>query len=100
MSNDLKFEWDPRKSKSNYEKHGFDFEYATSMFDGFMAHFPSTQKTKEEDRTVSLGQIGQTVICVVHTQRGEKTRIISARIANQQERTRYHAERSRQLGEN
>jgi uncharacterized DUF497 family protein len=37
---------------------------------------------------------------VVHTQRGEKTRIISARIANQQERTRYHAERSRQLGEN
>jgi uncharacterized DUF497 family protein len=37
---------------------------------------------------------------VVHTQRGDKTRIISARIANQQERIRYHAERSRQLGEN
>jgi uncharacterized protein len=100
MSDERKFEWDPRKSKSNYEKHGFDFEYATSAFDGFMAHFPSPKEHNGEKRVLSLGQIGQIVICIVHTQRGAKTRIISARIASKQERSRYHAERSRQLGEN
>jgi uncharacterized protein len=100
MSTKSQFEWDSRKSKSNHEKHGFDFEYATSVFDGFMAHFPSPHEYNGEKRVLSLGQIGQTVICIVHTQRGTKTRIISARIASQEERSRYHAERSRQLGEN
>ncbi len=33
----MKFEWDPRKNKSNLEKHGVAFEEAQTVFDDIFA---------------------------------------------------------------
>ena len=46
----------------------------------------------DEQRFVTLGMdaLGR-VLVVIHTQRGERTRLISARKANRGEADRYHA---------
>ena len=47
-----------------------------------------------EDRYVLLGMVEERLLAVTYTLRGERVRIISARIAEPQERRRYHEENS------
>ncbi|MCL2443008.1 MAG: BrnT family toxin [Treponema sp.] len=49
----------------------------------------SENNTSGEERWQTLGIAGK-VLFVVHTERGEKKRIISARLANKAERRSYH----------
>jgi uncharacterized DUF497 family protein len=57
----------------------------------------TTQDTRREygeQRYVSIGELGDAptvVLVVVHTRRGDKTRLISARRATRKERNAYHA---------
>ena len=85
------FEWDPEKARSNLEKHGVSFEVAATVFgDPLSLTVADPDHSDEEDRFVTIGQTARSeTIVVVHTDRGEGVRIISARQATTRERRQY-----------
>ncbi|WP_149541445.1 BrnT family toxin [Siccirubricoccus phaeus] len=85
------FEWDPNKNAKNLERHGISFEEASLIFEGPVLSQVDTRNDYGEERIVSIGLIrGVVAVVVVHTDRQGKTRLISARLANRNERSRYH----------
>ena len=73
----MQFEHDPEKSASNLEKHGIDFEMAKGLWAGKTVEGPA--KSLIEPRAFAIGQIGRKFWRVIYTERGKRTRIISAR---------------------
>jgi uncharacterized DUF497 family protein len=85
------FEWDDAKNATNLTKHGISFEEAARIFEGPVLTYEDDDPD-DEVRERSYGLLnGIVVVCVVHTLRDEKTRIISARKATKQERNLFHA---------
>jgi uncharacterized protein len=86
------FEWDQAKNAANLAKHGISFEEAATIFEGPVLSSEDDDGSDDEVRERSYGLLNRiVVVCVIHTQRGEATRIISARKATKQERTLFHA---------
>ena len=88
----IRFEWDPRKARSNKKKHGVSFEEAKSVFfdeQGLLLEDP--QPLHEEERFVLLGlSVSLRLLVVVHALREEDViRIISARRATRLETREY-----------
>jgi uncharacterized DUF497 family protein len=87
----LSFEWDDRKAKSNIKKHGVSFEEASTVFGDELSrtiHDPA--HSDQEDRFVILGESHQgRLIVVAFTDREDRIRIISARLATRHERKNY-----------
>ena len=88
----IRFEWDPRKARSNKKKHGVSFEEARSVFfdeQGLLLEDP--QPLHEEERFVLLGlSVSLRLLVVVHALREEDViRIISARRATRLEKREY-----------
>lgn len=84
------FEWDPDKDAKNRAKHGISFEEAATIFAGPILSYEDDDPDGEV-RERSYGLLnGTVVICVIHTVRGEATRIISARKATPRERKLFH----------
>ena len=87
--NELEFEWDEDKAAANWKKHGVDFRDAVRVFsDPFRKEFYDAAHSGEEDRYNTIGMV-RDVLFVVYTERGEATRIISARKATPRERRWY-----------
>jgi len=90
---DIKFEWDESKNKTNQKKHGISFEEAqTTFFDEFARLISDPGHSDSEDRFILLGLSSELRVLVVsHVYRvpGSVIRIISARKANSQERKSY-----------
>lgn len=85
------FEWDEAKNQLNLEKHGISFEEAAEIFNYPVFTRIDKRNNYGEIREISFGMIGLTlVLVVVHTDRNGKTRLISARKANKNERHIYH----------
>ncbi len=85
-----RFEWDPKKNASNMQKHGLSFEEAASIFDGPVLSVEDDSAS--EPREISFGLLGGViVVCVIHTERNGKIRIISARKATANERKYFDA---------
>jgi uncharacterized protein len=90
------FEYDVHKEASNIAKHGISFTEAQEIFSSPDFYtIPSQNNTSGEDRFLGIGtapSLGN-IVLVVYTHRPPSTlsniRIISARRANAQERTRY-----------
>jgi uncharacterized DUF497 family protein len=98
MAENIKFEWDPRKSDTNLRKHGIDFDDAKRVFYDPLRRTGIEGNEHGEIRWRTIGEIGGLVIVVVsHTLRetfeGEEeveiVRIISARKATRRERRGY-----------
>lgn len=87
----LQFEWDARKEAQNRKKHGVSFEEAATAFgDPRSLTVPDPEHSLEEDRFVLLGlSYRRRLLVVVHTERGDNLRIISARKATKRERRQY-----------
>jgi uncharacterized DUF497 family protein len=87
----LSFEWDENKAKSNSAKHGVSFEEASTVCgDPLSLTIPDPAHSRMEDRFVILGHSHQQkLLVVVHTERGDNVRIISARRASGRERKKY-----------
>lgn len=90
----MEYEWDPRKAKSNRQKHGVCFEDAVLVFDDPRHLSMQDRYENGEHRWQTIGIVhGIVVIMVAHTIRfesgGEIFRIISARKADRKERDRY-----------
>jgi uncharacterized protein len=85
------FEWDDEKNAANLIKHGISFEEAMTIWDGPIVT-GQDETHHSEVREISFGLIGGTTpVCVVHTERNGKTRIISARKATRKERRDFDA---------
>ena len=86
----MRFEWDRRKDAANFRKHGVRFEEAKQIFAGPVLTRVDDRDDYGELREISLGRLSPgTALVVVHTERDEITRIISARKANDRERRIY-----------
>lgn len=84
------FEWDTAKNKANVTKHGISFEEAALIFSGKVLSAIDKRFDYGEVRFQSIGNIeGVVCVVVIHTDRNNKIRIISARLANKNERQRY-----------
>ena len=88
----MAFEFDPIKAKANLRKHGVSFPHAEQALRDPMAVTIEDPDAIGEQRLVSLGMdaLGR-VLVVIHTQREERTRVISARKASRGESEQYHA---------
>jgi uncharacterized DUF497 family protein len=95
----LLFEWDPNKAKENLEIHGISFDEASTVFsDSLSLATYDPLHSEEEDRFVLIGNSYRNrPLVVVHTERGDYVRLISARKATKKERKQYeeNAKRSR-----
>jgi uncharacterized DUF497 family protein len=89
--NEDEFEWDAAKAERNLVKHGVSFEAARSVFDDVFA-FERRDFDREpgETRYVISGMVEDVILTVVYTERGERTRIISARRATKHEQAEYY----------
>ncbi len=87
----MRFEWDWAKAKRNVAEHGVSFDEALTAFsDPLSLTVFDPDHSLEEDRFVLQGvsSLGRLLV-VVHTDRGEAIRIISARLATRRERKSY-----------
>jgi len=91
--NELRFEWDERKKKTNIKKHGVSFDEALTIFyDENAIQFFDPDHSEDEDRFILLGMSFKLrVLVVCHCFRKSETvvRIISARKANGDEKHEY-----------
>jgi uncharacterized DUF497 family protein len=87
----IAFEWDQRKDSANRRKHGVEFEEAATVFDDPLSvTIPDPDHASDEERFVIVGLSSQqSLLVVVHTIRGERIRLISARPASKHERRKY-----------
>lgn len=87
----MRFEWGPIKARENLRKHGVSFEEAATAFgDPFAITIHDPQHSELEDRFVLLGESARRrLVVVVHTDREDMIRIISARLATNHEKRIY-----------
>jgi uncharacterized protein len=87
----LTFEWDLRKARSNLAKQGVAFEQASTIFgDSLSLTIPDPEHSRMERRYATMGRaFNGKLLVVVHTDRDDNIRIISARRASRRERKFY-----------
>jgi len=88
------FEWDPEKAEANLSKHGVSFAEAVTAFgDPLSMNMPDPDHPEGEQRFIVLGVSDRYRLLVVsYTDRSQRTRIISARLATRHERKQYEEE--------
>ncbi|MFN7573328.1 MAG: BrnT family toxin [Betaproteobacteria bacterium] len=84
-------EFDPTKARDNLRKHGVGFAHAEQVLRDPMAVTVEDPDAEGEQRFVTLGMdaLGRLLV-IVHTPRGHRTRLISARKASRGEAEHYH----------
>ena len=85
-------EFDPVKAQANLRKHKVSFAHAEQALRDPFAVTIEDPDAEGEQRFVTLGAdaLGR-ILVVVHTQRRDRTRLISARKASKGEVEQYHA---------
>jgi uncharacterized DUF497 family protein len=87
----MEFEFDPKKSASNKQKHGLDFYEARALWDDpDLIEIPV--QTIDEPRYLVIGTIEGKHWSGVITYRGDKVRIISVRRSRKEEVEIYESE--------
>jgi len=79
------FEWDEAKSQDCLESRGFDFGFASRLWEQRVAEREDDRHDYGEVRIQALGKIDDQYFVVVFTWRGASRRIISARRAQEKE---------------
>ena len=87
----LLFEWDPNKAEKNIKIHGVSFDEASTSFkDTLSLAIYDPLHSDKENRFVLIGNSCKNrLLVIVHTEREDKIRIISARKAIKNERRQY-----------
>ena len=87
----LLFEWDPKKARLNVKMHDISFDEASTAFrDPLSQTIDDPLHSEDEERFVLIGRsIQGRLLVIVHTERGDRIRIISARLATSKERSKY-----------
>ena len=91
----LACEWDESKAEINKRTHGVSFEEASTVFaDPLSVTIYDPVHSDEEDRYITLGESQRRrLLVVVFTDRDDRIRIISARVATRRERKEYEKDR-------
>jgi len=86
----LAIEFDPQKAAANLRKHGVSFAHAETALRDPNAVTIEDPDAEGELRFVTLGMdaLGR-ILVIIHTLRGERTRVISARKASPKEGESY-----------
>ena len=61
----VRFAWDERKSEANLREPGFDFAFASLIFDGATVEVEDRQRDHGEKRMVAIGQADGIPLTVV-----------------------------------
>lgn len=86
----VEFEWEEEKAENNLQKHGVAFEEAAEVFFDPFYQTGDASVDENEGREFIIGYtFAQRLLLAVYTERGERTRIISARPATRLERKLY-----------
>ncbi|HUG28009.1 MAG TPA: BrnT family toxin [Gemmatimonadales bacterium] len=90
----MRFTWNPQKSARNQRERGFDFAFATLIFEGSTLAREDHRQDYGERRMVAIGLADGVALTVVFTDRVDahdhlERRIISARRSNRHERQAY-----------
>lgn len=80
----MRFNWDARKSNRNFKERGFDFEFATQIFDGPTLERIDSRRDYGERRVVALGLAQGIALTVVYTDRAEDGGEINRRIGQKE----------------
>lgn len=85
------FEWDRGNQDKSYKKHGISPNECEEIFlDERLLVIPDLRHGEKEERFIAIGKTSSAkVLFCVFTMRGEKIRVISARMANKKERVLY-----------
>jgi len=89
----MQFEWDPAKAARNLAKHGVSFDDASTVFgDPLAGTILDPRHSVEEQRFVTIGYSASgSLVVVIHVERDDRIRIISARRATRRERNKYES---------
>lgn len=89
---EYKFVWDSEKAEKNWKKHKVKFEDAALVFfdDNRYDDYDEFHSDIEE-RVKTVGKING-ILAVIYTERGERNRIISARLADKDEEAEYYGQ--------
>ncbi|MFP4004506.1 MAG: BrnT family toxin [Alphaproteobacteria bacterium] len=83
------YEFDEAKSLRNIDDRGFDFDFASRIFEGPIIEFEDNRRDYGEERFIAIGRVDDIYLTVVYTWREHRRRIISARKASRKERDVY-----------
>lgn len=91
----MTFEWDEDKAARNQRDHGVAFAEAATVFDDpYFVVLTDDAHSANEQRYWIIGESDQRrVLLVVYTERGDATRLISARAATPREEKVYEEEK-------
>jgi uncharacterized DUF497 family protein len=81
--------FDPEKRARTLAERGLDMARAGELFAGAHLTFPDARRDYGEERWVTVGDVGGSLVVVIWTPRGGDMRVISMRKANERERKRY-----------
>ena len=90
------FEWDKNKALTNIKRHGIEFKEAATVFGDFLSiTIPDPlHSNPKEHRFITTGtSYRHRVLVVVHCDRGDNIRIITARKATKREAREYEETR-------
>ena len=87
----LRFEWDPKKAKSNLAKHRVSFTEAITVFADPLARiFNDDAHSVDDRREIIIGHSAKkNLLLVSFTAHGDLVRVLSARRATRMERKDY-----------
>ena len=87
----LRFEWDPAKERLNRKQHRISFWEASSVFADLLSlTIYDPDHSEREARFVDIGRSRKGRLVVVsYTERADRIRIISARLATRTEQRKY-----------
>lgn len=89
----MRFQWDSQKAKENLSKHSISFDEASTVFLDFLSlTIPDPLHSTTEERFATIGYSEkQRLLVVVHADKIDDIRIISARKATSYERKTYES---------
>lgn len=89
----LNFEWHTEKALKNIKRHNITFEEASTAFsDPLSLTINDPLHSDDEQRLVLMGKSYKNrLLVVIHTERGDNIRIISARKTTRKEKEYYES---------
>jgi len=85
----MKVEYDEAKRSRTLEERGLDMARAIEVFDGDTLTVEDDRIDYGEARYITIGFMGERMVVLVWTRRGDVYRIISMRKANDREKALY-----------
>jgi uncharacterized DUF497 family protein len=85
----MDIEFDEEKRRQTLEQRGLDFADAQALFEGPEFTFLDDREDYGEERFQTVGLLGERLVMVIWTPRGEARRIISMRKCNAREQRKF-----------